>query len=405
MRLYFKYITFNAIFSVVFFSVAQSSLLAQETNEEDNICSDDKFTQEDIKCFDLDDNDFISEVEYEAFIKHRDNEVYRKLDTDKNGEISSDELGKYQRNVGKDIQFKLAIEEFKNFATLEGEPKDELSKKEAARIAIGPTVGSPQINLLGFQLREQYEDIRAFGSAKKDFKRFKGASLLFTSDFENNNDIFQAKGAIFRPIKISSKKVPSGSNMVFTGAAINPGVSFDRKDNSSSDDQDVNVLEFRLGSELEFSGGGFVDSLYLRTSLLYETDFDFNTGILGGELQLEPVKLGTGIGAGRKLGFFSYRLRPILHLEGGENYFRIGPKLSLKIWPEGTLERFTLATDYEFYQTLLSNSETRDLFNVSLTFRLDEGGNTTFRVGYRSGEVSLDRQDVNEFSLGFGLKF
>ena len=419
MVLCLKHSTLTAILSGILYVILQTpGVLAQETNTP-GVCSDDDFNQDDVECFDLDGDGFINKEEYLAFIKHRDNEIYRLLDEDRDGKLFDKEPENQEdKEPENELIKKIKAEverieadaekfetDFNDFADT-NEPKDKLSIKEAIEIAIEPTPKAPLPNLLGFQIREEYEDIRAFDKPNENFDRFNGASISFTSDFENDNDIFLAKGAIFRPIKISSNKAPSSDNFVLTGAVINPGVSFDRVDNSNSDDEDVDVLEFRLGSELEFSGGGLFDIQYLRVGLIYQTDFDFNRGIFGGELQWEPLKLGTGIGAAYKLGPISFRWRPILHLEGGEDYFRIGPKISLEVWPEeGPLERFTLSADYEFYQTIINDSETRDLFDIGLTFRLDEGGNTTIDMGYRTGEVSLDAKDVDEFSLGFGVKF
>ncbi|MDJ0648884.1 MAG: hypothetical protein QNJ60_09270 [Xenococcaceae cyanobacterium MO_188.B19] len=415
MVLYLKHSTLTAIWSGILYVILQSPLLAQETNTSGD-CADDNFNQKDVTCFDLDGDGFINQEEYLAIVKHRDNELYRLLDKDRDGRLFDKEQEDREQENELIKKIRAEVErieadeekfetEFNNLAVTE-EPRDKLSIKEAIEIAIGPTPKAPLPNLLGFQIREEYEDIRAFDEANNNFARFNGASISFTSDFANDNDIFLAKGAIFRPIKISSDKAPSSNNFVLTSAVINPGVSFDRVDNSNSDDEDVDVLEFRLGSELEFSGGGLFDIQYLRVGLIYQTDFDFNRGIFGGELQWEPLKLGTGIGAAYKLGPISFRWRPILHLEGGEDYFRIGPKISLEVWPEeGPLERFTLSADYEFYQTIINDSETRDLFDIGLTFRLDEGGNTTIDMGYRTGEVSLDAKDVDEFSLGFGVKF
>lgn len=399
---FLKYLKLPVIFFATFCLVLPSPLLAEEISN-NNICSDKKFEDKDVQCFDLDDDKFIDLEEYLILIKHRDNEIYRLLDKDRDGKLfDNDQENELVSEFEEEIQ-KFEVD-FNDFADT-NEPIDKLSIEEAIEIAIGLPKKTPLPNLLGFQIREEYENIRAFSNPKEKFSRFKGASLSFTSDYENDNDIFLAKGAIFRPIKIISNNAPNRNKSKFTGAAINPGVSFDRVDNSNSDDKDVNILEFRLGSEFEFSGGKTFDIQYLRVGLIYETDFDFDQGTFGGELQWQPFFRDVGNSAARKIGPISYRWRPILHLEGGEDYLRIGPKLSLEIWPEGPLDRFTFSADYEFFQTLIDDSETRNLLSIGLALQLDQTGNTTFNLGYRTGEVSLEAKNVDEFSLGFGVKF
>lgn len=411
-----KYLTFPTILLAIFSWFLQLPLLAQEIGSNNDVCSDKKFNKDDVKCFDLDQDNYINLQEYLALIKHKKYEIYRLLDEDRDGKLFDKEqedrehenelIKKIEAEVKKiEAEEEKFQEDFEDFAD-NNKPYDKLTIDEAIEIAIGLPAKSPLPNLLGFQIREKYEDIRAFSNPKEKFSRFNEASFSFTSDFENDNDILLAKGAIFRPIKIVSNNVPNGDGSKFTGAVINPGISFDRIDNSNSDDEDVDILEFRLGFEFEFLGGKIFESQYLRAGLIYETNFGFDQGTFGGELQWQPFIRDAGNSAARKLGPISYRWRPIIHLEGGEDYLRIGPKLSLEIWPDnGPLERFTFSADYEFFQTLIDDSDTRDLLNLGLSFRLDENGNTTFRVGYRTGEVALDAKDVDELSLGFGVKF
>ena len=356
-------------------------------------------------------------AEQDAYLRHFHSAYYREVDTNKDGQIDEAERIAYESKLDD-----LVAENADELNSIR-EERGMLSFEEADEITKGPPEPKPSKNLFGFQIRRHYEDISVV-TPPKEFAAIQPAILSFASDFINNNDTWAARGAIFYPIRVETSEDTgtTSGNPVLSAYTLNPGITFDRVDNSNSDDKDVNVLNFKFGSELEITGGPLFNANYFRFSANYETDFDFKPDVLAFEAQWEPILLGAGIGVSRSIfgGAIEYRLRGILHTEigsvvdsggrddlnTGETIFRIGPKIQLQFWPGGeAIQRFAFNINWEFLQTLTGDTETRDLFEAGLTFRLDNVGHASLDLTYRSGEVALTNQKTDIFNLGFGLKF
>lgn len=366
--------------------------------------------RDDLESFDDGDKEFSPE-ERAILLKHKFSDYYRKADLDKDGKISAIESETYEKKLKKVTQFTAAELDEES-----GADNSNLSIDRVEFYVFDPPSPELKDSLAGFQIRRKYEDVTVL-TDKQGIGNIQGALFSYTDDLENNNNTWKARGAIFRPFVISTNKAGSSKKpLVLTKYSINPGITFDREFNTNPVQNDIDVLTFNLGTELEFSGGNFLNSQYFRANLLYETDFNLNRGIFGGNIQWQPLKLGTGIGHGRRIlgGALSYRIRPIIHIEGGtgtidngtnESYFRIGPQLKLEVWPSGPFSRFTFTTQYEYYQSLLSGSNSRDLFEAGLSYNIDKNGNVTTDITYRNGQISLDGQDAEEITIGIGIKF
>jgi len=383
----------------------QPFLLAQEVDAND---------------FDFNKNGLIDPGnEQETFLKHAKSEYYREVDINpRDGIISEKEKESYE----KKLQEQILDQSFDiNF---EREEKGAVSTDQANFIVVGPdkSRNKQNPNLGGLLIRSKYEDVSVL-SDPKDFPEAEGAQFSFSSDLLNDNSTWQARGAIFRPFGPNDRGIPpTRKKPVLTGYKINPGITFDRVINSNNKESNVDNLSFNLGSEFEVAGGRAVDIQYLRTNAVYETDFDFDRDVVAFQTQWEPVKLNWGIGVRRNIlgGNLEYRWRAILHAEVGtvldagneekaesdESFFRLGPKLQFEISPTsklGPLDRFAINAEWNFLQALVG--ETKDYLELGLTYQLDEVGYTTLELNYRTGETGLTNQNIDAFTLGFGLKF
>lgn len=411
---YQQKISITTLISSILFLLMSCPLSAQDINNQE-INLDNKGKKVEAKDFDFNRNGLIDAgKEQEVYIKHVESEYYRVADLNKDGHIDENEKEKYEKALGDEID--LVAVDF-DFIRDEG---DTISIEDADEIVYKP---KPQASPIGnLRIRREYEDVTVLQEIEK-FSAVKGALFAYSSDLQNTNDILQARGAVFYTFKKFTELAPDREKTGLTGYSINPGISFDRVTNSNEDkkDKDVNILAFRLGSELEFSGGRFVDNQYLRNSIVYQTDFDFDTDVLAFEAQWEPKKLYWGIGVSRDIlnSTFAYRLRTILHTEtgsvidsddeesigDGDFFLRIGPKVELNFWSKKFLKRLGLNIKYEYLAGLAGDSGSTDLFETGLTYRLDEVGYAVLELNYRNGEIALTKENIELFTLGFGVKF
>lgn len=375
---------------------------------------------QDAKDFDFNGNCQIDPgKEAEAFLKHAKDNLYRTIDSDKDGQISDAERDSYERAARKSIaewlcdydvlrdgRSGLPLEEA-NSAFSPQFKKEPAEKKRAAW----------QENVL---VRRSHEDVAILSEAK-DFKKAEGSQFAYTRDYEDDNDIWQARGAVIYSQVVSTGFSPTRSMGGITAYSLLPSVSFDRVSNRNNRDKDVDSLVFRLGTEIEYSGGSsLLESQYWRANIAYASDFSFDSEVLALEAQWEPVVLGWGIGTSRAgLGdAIEYRWRGIVHAEVGrtldtgdktnleehETFFRLGPKLRLELWPRA-IERLGIAVGWSYLEGVEGHPDSSELFESNLNYRLDESGHFMFTLSYRQGEVPLSQDDVKTLSAAISIKY
>lgn len=366
--------------------------------------------------FDFNSNGFLDfGKEQDIYLLHVQSKYYQDADINLDGIINEEERINYEKKIIESTAPN-AVD-----INMIREKKGSIPLDKANTIIYGVTKSKP-LDLGGILIRRDYEDISVL-AGPESFSEAPGAELSFSSDFLNNNDVFQARGAIFRPFGSNDTgKIPTSSNMVITGYKINPGITFEHISNSKKNRNDVDNLAFRLGAEVEVSGGKLFDTQYFRGDTVYETDFKFKRETFAFQAQWEPVKLEWGIGVKREFldGAFEYRWRPILHAEGGvfldsagqtnisdnDAFFRFGPKIQFELSPTKKLkpfDRLGLNLQYDYLIGILGESV--DTFEAGLFYQLDEVGHATLGLNYRVGDAGLTSEKVNTLSLGFSLKF
>lgn len=327
--------------------------------------------------------------------------------------ISSEELDKYIEQVKKDIE----LYEFDFNDTLNNRSGIPLPEAKS----LYEKQKAPKSPIPGLLIRRKSEDITITKDSQA-FNKTQGALFAYTRDIQNDNDIWQARGALLYPLRHNIKGAyPKPDKKVFSSISLVPGITFDRLSNDKDESKDLNSLSFQLGIEAEWAGG-FFDTQYLRVSPVYNTDFDFESEQILAKVQWEPVKLNWGIGTSKKIPMLpiEFRLRPIAHLEYGyvsdkgnnksldesDDYIRLGPKLKMDIWSTlEALERLTIHLDWQYLGGLSGKPDDSELFESGLTARLDPAGRFQLELTYRNGDVPIIQKSTESIDLGLNIKF
>jgi len=353
--------------------------------------------------------------EITALLKSTVTVPYAAIDTNRDGKVDRQESEALDRKLDEEISFRL--EEYRELlGGTSGMPIADVNR------FIGgiPPSSSPEASGNGRLLvRRDYENIGVMGQSK-DPATVKGALVAYTRDYENRNDIWQIRGSAMYLLRSATGFAPSGDNGGVTAYSFVPGVSFDRVSNSNEHYADVNSLTFRLGSEVEYMGGGFFDAQYFRLNFACASDFDLDSGVLALEAQWEPVDTDIGMGVGRSAfgGLFDFRWRPILHAEGGrvvergdkywlvgnESFFRAGAKLHADLWPLFP-ERVRIGFDWQYLYGFSGYPGHVRLFESDISYALNEKGNYAIGLSYRKGRLPLTFENVDDLTLGLSVKY
>ena len=368
----------------------------------------------DAKDFDFNRNNSIDPGEEAiAFFRHFASSVYRDFDRNKDGIIQLTEEKEHLREIEEDVEDLLDEYNLKR-GTRDAVPVTEINR------SYGQLASKPN-SLGGFLIREKHEDVTVLNYPSQ-FRRAKGATLSFSRNIGENENMWTLRGAILRPFRKSTDRAPNSSKMVLTSYSFSPSLSFDRVKHSKNHENDIDSLVFRLGLEIEYGGGGLFQLQYFRINLGYATDFDFGGSVPVGEIQWEPVKSGWGIGTSREFlcGLLEYRFRGILHAEAGtilkadekstmeedDEFMRLGPKVELVFWPTAELlHRVSLSLKMRYLWGLTGNPTTGKLWEAGLNYRLDDKGHVQLQAEYRNGHVGFTEGESETFLVGVGIKF
>lgn len=255
-------------------------------------------------------------------------------------------------------------------------------------------------------VRKSFEDVRIGTEAKKP-SLAGPAELQFTMDKKNDNKILLLKGTVMYPFKARK----DGSTLVV------PSMTLNRVTNEKEKAKEVNSLIFRIGGDWEFDPD-WVDLAYFRVNPAWTTDTNFDLDIRGGDLQFEPVWLNIGQHVSRKLGPLSYTWRGIFlgelgkvydsddrkDLVEGENFSRLGGKLSLTLWPD-SMERLSFNFDYHYLWKVRGDLRDRKLFKGSVDWKLDSAGHFKLQTVYTNGDSTVALEDEETWSIGLGVLY
>jgi hypothetical protein len=368
------------------------------------------------KTFDKNGNGIIDKgKEAEILLKHINNSSTKELDKNLDGTISAIEADEHNQKVAGDI-----VDNIEEFNSIVGnnpgmplkEAKEEYGKKD------------PILSKL--KLRRTAENISVLEKGKS-FDTGQGALFAYTRDEENDNDIWQARGAILYPFKTTIKDSEGNDvtgdrhNKVLSSWAFVPQITFDRLSNDKNETKDLDSLSFKVGIEAEYTGG-FFNAQYFRFLPVYNTDFDLESEQFLGQFQWEPVINDLGIGQPKNVPLLplKFRWRPLAHMEYGyvtnagdksnlkedDDYFRIGPKIRADFWfTFKALKRFVAHVDWQYLGGLSGRPDDSELFEAGLTGKLDQAGHFQAEITYRDGDTPLTKEPTETINFGLNVKF
>ncbi len=201
------------------------------------------------------------------------------------------------------------------------------------------------------------------------------------------------------------------------------GASANRKVYASESKKDVDQLVFLFGAVSGQSGGNYLDGLIQRFFFNWSTDSSFISSTPALRYQWEPIfdLPGSGIPYWLLGGQLRFRWTALIDtwagvtLDKGENqnltkeeiFWRVGPRLSLDVWPFPIAlnERLSLAANWTYLQGIEGGPSDLDYLDTSAAWMLDAKGHLSIKLGYQSGRLLESLQRIDTFTLGLGGKF
>ncbi|HWK97607.1 MAG TPA: hypothetical protein VNR39_19505 [Pseudolabrys sp.] len=252
-----------------------------------------------------------------------------------------------------------------------------------------------------------------------------GASLSYTRDFQNDNQITALSGAVYLYKDILPEPKDAGLIRPFDRVTWAPGIEFDQQRNGSNPGKNVDYLSPRLVAEFALPGAT-VRQLF-RIAGYYNTDSRGQTKVWGGSFEWQPVSNVHHISSGFRISPslpLGFRFDPIAHFEvekvaaagpltnlnDGDHYFRAGPILQASFWfldgPQ-ILQRLTFGAQFRQLWGNAGSGMQKDLryWQANLAYNLDDNGHAAIKATYRQGDLPGTGQDVRDFKTGLSIKY
>jgi len=356
--------------------------------------------------------------EADIYLLHKTQPTFVAMDADRNGIIdpaeqkaaadkfnrTAPELARSNRKFATNNAFALGIPMDED---LTGAQADQLLREPGAR---------PKYTPNWFRLRGKVSE---FGKAPAGgvIDNINPAIFSWGRNYASDTETWNGRGAI-------------GGFWETSRADFALGVDFDRSDTDEPGKKDTDALIFRGLASGEPGGWNKcgMKALTFRGGLDYGTTFDFDAGILGAGLEIEPVwrmkafrgiQLLFGKHKGRNtLNSPCFSLNNYLRIEGGgtvddslesvpadDRYLRIGPQVELAFWPAGTDFPISLTSSYGYYLELITGGNDYRNFRGGIDWRLDQIGHFSLRLEYVDGVTPLFLQRQKGLSVALSSRF
>ena len=361
--------------------------------------------------FNENNNCFVEFEEAEEALRYHFAQRLRLIDINYDGKVSADEIQAYEDTISERVQ-----EELANYKTLS---VTVFNRRYFPReIPDLSAVWEQNKFLKHLLIRRSHEDSAI--SEAKSYKKVQGAIFSYSRDFEDDNSMWQARGALMYPYAIGPVDASPGPGMSATH--LMPSITFDRITNEVDKSKEVDSLIPRIGIECEIIDVLF-DLQYLRGNAAYATDFDFESGIIAAEFQWEPVHLLAGHGISQPVpileSLLEYRIRTLVHLEYGETlelgnrqnieeevFLRLGPKIQAEIFPvPSSLHRVSFHVKFESLEGLSGEPGNSNLIELGMKLLFDRKGHFSLDISYRKGDIPLTMEETDILSIGLGVVF
>lgn len=259
-----------------------------------------------------------------------------------------------------------------------------------------------------------------------------GAKIGYSDNrLERGNGAWSAEGALVLPLhSIDNPLAPSdGSGIEKPGTTTWIGhaglaVSWKIEEQEKPNTQDID--ELKLSIPLGAGYSGTLGEFFIGTEPYYQTDTDFDGGIVGATASFEYSAgeyLGTfgkltTLGARdlsmriRAIGLVDYSdvrdTSPYIKRTLDDDWFRLGAQFSIEfgLFPTDTLSKqppITIGASYRFMQEVGDdNGGYSDFFKANATLWLSPNAGLTLE--YQKGETPVADKDIDLITLGLELK-
>ena len=291
-------------------------------------------------------------------------------------------------------------------------------------------------------LRRSYSDVTSgedpsAKEAKESVRQGEAAQFSYSHDYLAGANQWSAVAAVIAPIELyRNRGAASQSGLALQVFDLVPSVSLNRVTNDKNTSKEVDDLTFRAGVFSQWLGIlGPVRLLNLSGYATYATNSELRDGgIVAGEIDLEPLtnlpgnrtfyrlaENGSGK-EGRAGSLIEYHWKAYLHTEfgghaggstsaasqnGDNDFFRIGPVLSLQLDPL-CFQRMNASISYTYLAGATGNPTDSHHLLAKLGFILDRTPDTdhwTLNATYEDGDTPLVETRVRTFLLSLGIKY
>lgn len=372
-------------------------------------------TAEQIAAFDRDGDGTVDADKIEIYLLHNASPVLAEYDVDLDGALGPDEVA--------------TIESDARSAQATNVDNDEIRIKAAAGVPIPVPQPSesdtkpPADDSFDqrFYLRETPLDI-AINKKAGDYDSVDGAKFSIFKDF-NTGETAANINATLGYMIVDSRLEPVGGlqpgQLALTGYAFGPYLQAEGSVSSLTGlSEDSKLIAGAIG-QLEFFSGPVFDNQLVSFSPYYQTDFNADAQIYGGQLIWEPVKLTAGLGARRSTspafdylwqlwGIIDYKFVDDPGSTGltEKNYLWAGVSASVKIWPfpSALKDRVFLQAKPEYFYDVLSGIDAWQIAAI-LGIGLDAEGRTAIELSYRTGTDHDTGEKSDRVTAEFSAKY
>jgi hypothetical protein len=264
--------------------------------------------------------------------------------------------------------------------------------------------------------------------------RAEGAIFSYSHDFNKGTDQWAAHGIVAYDMAwetnpklgfTEGSKSWEGQRLTKNTRFIRPSIAFDKVDTGGGDQDEEDSLVFRLGfggfQTLPGAGGkSWIQSIRGEINAKYQTDFDREHGVLGGEVNIipfsEPLRLNSSFSS---LGPFLYTVQVVLHAEGGtvidagdrpalrefQDFFRAGALVGVQLVPKAFREDISLGASYKYYPTLVGDKYDIELLSAFLEARVFGSKHLSLKFNYDRGRTADRSERSHVFTTGLGIRY
>jgi hypothetical protein len=275
----------------------------------------------------------------------------------------------------------------------------------------------------------------------------KGALVSYANNFNTKSDQWAFHGIIGlnlieeenvhfgEEINGHRLQIDRNADAGITEYWIRPSVGLDKVNTSHSSKDEIDSLVLRLGGGFHYSGrnltAGVLDGFNVNLTAAYATDTSSDSKVIGGALDITPVRLGSGFwdtvnDIFRPVGIFRVKPELVFHTEGGsvldetgsaalqktDDFLRIGGTFGLSIRATENmiayfkpLQGLLLHAGLQYYVDVTGSGPDVDLFTASVDWALDEKSHYSLTAEYRNGRSPLLLQRDKSVVVGLGVKF